>query len=314
MGERVELRQLQYFLTVAEELHFGRAAARLHIVQSAVSQQIRRLERELGLSLFERTTRAVRLTEAGRRLRPHAERILADVTEAQAALGDLQTARAATIRLGTSTGLGARLDAILHQFSTRMPAAGLELVTATSTDRIRRVRSGDLDAAVLRGLPNDHTDVKLIPLWRDPLVAAIPAHHALAAREAVELAALARLPLRLASRARNPQLHELVVGCCQEAGFTPTFAEEFTTDQDTLAAIGFGPPSWTVYYAPQTIQIASPGVVFRPLRNPEPAMTTYLAVQPDPPRAELRGLIEACHAASRPLPPAEPENGTASNS
>jgi DNA-binding transcriptional LysR family regulator len=269
MGERVELRQLQYFLTVAEELHFGRAAERLHIVQSAVSQQLRRLERELGLSLFERTTRTVRLTEAGRRLRPHAERILADVAGAQAALDDLRIARAATIRLGTSTGLGARLDAIFDEFSRRMPEARLDLVTASSTDRIRRVRSGDLDAALLRGLPDD-ADVKLIPLWRDPLVAAIPARHELAVRASVELAALAGLPLRLASRARNPQLHDLVLSCCQAAGFTPTFADEFTTDQDTLAAIGFGPPSWTVYYATQTIQIASPGVVFRPCATPSP--------------------------------------------
>ncbi len=309
MDGRVELRQLQYFLTVAEELHFGRAAERLHIVQSAVSQQIRRLERELGLSLFERSTRTVRLTEAGRRLRWHAERILADVAQAQAAVDDLRTARAATVRLGTSTGLGARLDAILDDFSRRMPAAGLELVTATSTDRVRRVRSGDLDAAVLRGLPVDDADVELIPLWRDPLVAAIPARHELAVHGDVELAALAGLPLRLVSRARNPQLHDVVVGCCQEAGFTPTFADEFTTDQDTLAAIGFGPPSWTVYYAAQTRQIASPGVVFRPLRSPEPAMTTYLAVLPHSPRAELGGLIEACHAASRLPLAVEAENG-----
>jgi DNA-binding transcriptional LysR family regulator len=188
-----------------------------------------------------------------------------------------------------------------------MPEARLEMVTATSTNRIRRVRSGDLDAALLRGLPND-ADVNLLPLWRDPLVAAIPARHELAVRASVELAALAALPLRLASRARNPQLHDLVVSCCQEAGFTPTFADEFTTDQDTLAAIGFGPPSWTVYYATQTIQIASPGVVFRPLHNPEPTMATYLAVPPNPPPAELRGLIEACRAANRLLPPAERED------
>jgi DNA-binding transcriptional LysR family regulator len=226
--------------------------------------------------------------------------IPADVAGAHAALDDLRTARAATIRLGTSTGLGARLDAIFDEFSRRTPEARLELVTASSTDRIRRVRSGDLDGALLRGLPDD-ADVELIPLWRDPLVAAIPARHELAVGASVELAALAGLPLRLASRARNPQLHDLVVGCCQEAGFTPTFADEFTTDQDTLAAIGFGPPSWTVYYAPQISQIASPGVVFRPMRNPEPAMTTYLAVLPDRPRAELGGLLDACHAADRPL-------------
>ena len=119
------------------------------------------------------------------------------------------------------------------------------------------------------------------------------------------------LPLRLASPARNPQRHDLVVSCCQQAGCTPTFADESTTDQDTLAAIGFGPPAGTVYYAPQVSQIASPGVVFRPLGNPGPAMTTYRAVPPGRPRAELCGLIEACHAANRLLLPDEREKGSA---
>ncbi|RJO70624.1 LysR family transcriptional regulator [Nocardia panacis] len=291
----MELRQLQYFLVVAGELHFGRAAERLHIVQSAVSQQVNRLERELGVTLFERTTRTVRLTEAGRRLQPHAEQVLNAVTQARQAVEDLRIERTGTIRLGTSTGLGTRLEKLLVEFARLAPDAHLELANADADERIKRVRSGELDAAVLRG-PRDESDLELLPLWSDALVAAIPARHDLAVLREIDLARLAELPLRLVARSHNPALYDLVIGCCRQAGFEPVLGPEFTTDQDTLAAVGFGQPSWTVYYATMAVRLTFPGVVFRPLRNPEPVMPSFLAVRPNPPRAELRALLSACHA------------------
>ncbi len=291
---RVELRQLQYFLTVAEELHFGRAAERLHIVQSAVSQQITRLERDLGVALFHRTTRTVALTEAGRRLLPHAEQVLIAVSQARHAVDDLRIERSGTIRLGTSTGLGTRLESILVEFAHTAPDAHLELINTDTAERMKRVRSGELDAAIIRGA-REEPGLELLSLWSDRLVAAIPARHDLAVLREVELARLAELPLRLVDRARNPALHDLIIDSCARAGFEPRFGPEFTTEQDTLAAIGFGAPSWTVYYAAQAAQLTFPGVVWRPLRDPEPMMPSYLAVRPDPPRAELRALIAACH-------------------
>ncbi|MFD9906478.1 LysR substrate-binding domain-containing protein [Streptomyces sp. NPDC059063] len=291
----MEIRQLRYFLTVAEELHFGRAAERLHIVQSAVSQQLRKLERELGADLFERSTRTVRLTEAGQRLLPHAREVIAALARARAAVADVRTERAATLRLGTSSGLGARLDTVLAEFARLAPHAQLELLTGTTDDRLRRVRSGDLDATLLRG-ERAEPELELLPLWLDPLLVALPARHELAVRAAVDLRDLAELPLRLSARSRNPALYDLVTRSCREAGFEPLFGAEFTTSQDTLAAIGYGKPSWTVFYAPHADQLPVPGVVWRPLRNPSPEMRTYLAVRSDPPRAELRALIESCHA------------------
>lgn len=289
----MELRQLRYFVTVAEELHFGRAADRLHIVQPAVSQQIRRLERELGVALFDRSTRTVTLTDAGRVFLPHARDVLATVARARTAIDDLRADHAAALRLGTSSGLGARLETILAEFASRAPHAHLELVSTTTEDRLNRVRSGDLDATLLRG-ERAAPELELLPLWQDELMVALPAQHALAAPETVDFADLAHLPLRLTGRAANPVLHDLVLRCCREAGFVPEFGPEFTTAQDTLAAIGFSKPSWTVFYAPHAAQLPVPGVVFRALRNPTPLVRTYLAVRPDPPRAELRALIEAC--------------------
>jgi DNA-binding transcriptional LysR family regulator len=294
----MEIRQLHYFLAVAEELHFGRAAQRLHIVQSAVSQQLRRLERELGVDLFDRTTRTVRLTEAGHRLVPHARRVLAAVAEARAAIDELRAERTGTVRLGSSTGLGSRLETILAEFARLAPHAQLELVAGDVETRLKQVRSGELDGALVRGERTD-PELEFLPLWQDALVAALPARHGLAVRETVDLAALADLPLRIASRSRNPALHDLITRCCREAGFEPSLGPEFTSDQDTLATIGFGRPSWTVYYAVRARRMSAPGVEFRPLRHPEPVMRSYLAVRPEAPRAEVRALIEACHAARK---------------
>lgn len=235
----MEIRQLRYFLTVAEELHFGRAAQRLHIVQSAVSQQLRRLERELGAELFDRTTRTVRLTEAGRRLLPHARDVLAAESRARAAITELRTEQAATLRLGTSSGLGARLDAVLAEFARLAPHAQLELVTGTTDDRLKRVRSGELDATLLRG-ERAEPELELLPLWQDPLMVALPARHDLAVHGVIDMTELAALPLRLSARPRNPALHDLVMDSCREAGFEPVIGPEFTTAQDTLATIGFG--------------------------------------------------------------------------
>ncbi|QHC22632.1 LysR family transcriptional regulator [Streptomyces sp. GS7] len=297
----MEIRQLRYFLTVAEELHFGRAAERLHIVQSAVSQQLRRLERELGTELFTRSTRTVRLTEAGSRLLPYAREMLTLQARAREALDELRAEQAATVRLGTSSGLGARLDAVLAAFARLADHAQLELVSGSTEERLRQVRSGELDATLLRG-ERDDAGLEFLPLWQDALMAALPARHELAAHETVELARLAGLPLRLSPHSRNPALHDLVMRSCRQAGYEPVAGPEFTNAQDTLAAIGYGKPSWTVFYAPHAVQLPVPGVVFRPLCDPVPRMRSYLAVRPDPPGAGLRALIEACHAAAEAGP------------
>ena len=289
----VETRQLQYFLVLAQELHFGRAAERLHIVQSAVSQQIRSLERELGVSLFDRTTRSVALTEAGHRLVPHAEKVLAEL---RAVVEELAGLEQQVVRLGTSTGLGNRLDRILDSFAATAPGVRLELVHSSSSARVRQVKSGMLDAAILRG-SRRQPGLELVPLWEERLVAALPAGHTLARRSPVKLALLATLPLRLASRARNPQLHALVTNCCRQAGFEPVFGPEFTTDQDTLAEIAHGTASWTVYYASQVDHLAAPGVAFRPLSDPEPTLPVYLGVRSGRRSRYVDALIQACRAA-----------------
>src|SRR5712672_3278690 len=124
MGNGVELRQLTYFVAVAEELSFGRAAERLHIVQPAVSQEIRRLERELGVPLFDRSSRHVRLTAAGERLLPEARAVLA----AAGRVREVAAGADGILRVGTSQGLGERLDRALEELRTTAPGLQVRLV------------------------------------------------------------------------------------------------------------------------------------------------------------------------------------------
>jgi DNA-binding transcriptional LysR family regulator len=288
----VELRQLHYFVTLAEELHFGRAAERLHIVQPAVSQQLRRLEAELGVTLVERSTRRVALTDAGARFLPEARAVLAAADRARASVAD-QAARS-TVRLGTSTGVGARLPRLLAQLRRRIPDAGVELVRVPAAERLRRVADGTLDAALVRGAAS-HAGVRAIPVWTDPIAVALPSVLPLAAGTTLDLAALAELPVRLPAREENPALVDLVLGACRGAGFEPHLAPAMN-DQDMLAAIATGPPTWTVYYAAQVAVLAGvDGVAFRSPTEPPLAMPTLLAVPAE--GGPLReALVAACRA------------------
>ncbi|NEB75420.1 LysR family transcriptional regulator [Streptomyces sp. SID14478] len=289
----MELRQLSYFVAVAEELHFGRAAEKLHIVQSAVSQQIRRLERDLGRDLFDRSPRHVRLTGAGERLLPEARAVLVAAERARAAV-----ARRTVLRLGTSTGLGEHLDRVLGAFADLAPHLGVELVSAPTQERLREVQEGRLDAAFLRAGadgPELAPGLRAVPVWQEPLLAALPARHPLAAAPDVAVADLAELPLGLTDRRNHPALVDLVVGACHDAGFEPRPAPCGGTLQDTLATIGAGAnPMWTVVYASHARVVHSSRVAFVPFRAPGLALTTVLVTRSEAADEDLTAFRKAC--------------------
>jgi DNA-binding transcriptional LysR family regulator len=290
----VELRQLEYFAEVAELLNFGQAAERLHVGQPAVSQQIRRLERELGTTLFDRTSRTVRLTEAGQRLLPEARAVLAAVERArEAAQGE---AASGQLRLGTSTGLGERLEQVLEAMQRLSPGVHVELVNAATRARLERVRAGQLDAAFVRGT-SAVTGLELIPVWQDRLVAALPARHELASLDTVAVEQLRDLPLRIARRRDNPPLVDLVLTACADAGFEPVLGLPNERLEDTLAEIGTGPPCWTVVYEAHARIIRSSRLAFRPLR-PALQLPTMLAVPESATSRSLAPLLRACSEAA----------------
>lgn len=297
----MELRQLRYFVAVAEELHFGRAAERLLIVPSAVSQQVRRLERELGADLFDRSSRRVRLTEAGRRFLPAAREVLAAEHRVLAVIAEHTTARACRLRVGTSTGMGKRLDEVLDVLAGIAPELRVELASAPTAARLEQVARGELDAAFVRGVEEGPDEVRLVPVWRDQLLVAISARHALARQAEVELPDLAGMPLYLTARRNNPPLVDLVVGACRDAGFEPVPGPRNSSLQDTLAALGAGTSGWSVLYAAHAARLAGERVAFLPVRDTagrgtDLVVPTALAVHRTVPSAGLTALLDACRA------------------
>lgn len=289
----MELRQLRCFVAVAEELHFGRAAERLLLGQPAVSQQVRRLERELRVELFDRSPRYVRLTPAGERFLGAARDVLAAEAAARAVAADL--AAPATLRLGTVTGLGERLDLILDTYQRRAPEVRVELRDAPVRERLARVADGRLDAAFVRGaIAEDSPELRFLPVWQDELVLALPGRHPLADQSEVDLAELADLPLRLTERRNHPALVDLVMDACARAGFEPTLGPPHGSLQDTLASIGTGTPMWTVVYAANARMVNARRIAFRPCRT-RLALPTSIAVRRSSPLPRL--LLEACRSA-----------------
>lgn len=286
----MELRQLQYFIMVAEELHFGRAATRLQVVQPAVSQQVQRLERELGVDLFSRSSRRVQLTAAGQRMLPEARGVLAGVRRAKrVAVRDVD-GRHRVLRIGTTEGLGDHLDQLLDDVVRRAPELKVVLNCVSVQTRLQLVRDGELDAALVRGVSASNS-LLLQPIWQDELVVAVPVSHDLASHAQLRIGQLAELPLRLARREDNPPFVDLVLRSCRDSGFEPILAEPFDSLPNTLTEIGYGLPSWTVTCQGTAQLITAPRVAFRPLVEPPITIVTSIAVA-DPP-SELQQLLLA---------------------
>ncbi|GAA3219630.1 LysR substrate-binding domain-containing protein [Nonomuraea helvata] len=283
----MELRQLAYFVAVADEGGFGRAAERLSIVQSAVSQQVLRLERELGVSLFDRSTRRVRLTGAGERLLPEARTVLAAADRTRQVAADIRAGTEGVLRLGVVQGPGDRIYRLLKELAALAPRLQVRPRRLSLPARLSAVRSGELDAALVRVL-TDAPGLELLPIWRDRLYVALPAAHPLARQATLRLEDLGDAPLRLSPREDNPPFHDLVTDACRAAGIAPPAGPPFTTFHETLAGIGAGAPSWTVFYEVAGLPEV-PRVAIRPLA--EPALTTSLAVPPGPPQPAVRHLL-----------------------
>ncbi|MBO2462131.1 LysR family transcriptional regulator [Actinomadura violacea] len=287
----MEVRQLRYFVAVAETGHFGRAAESLHIVQPAVSKQIAALERELGLTLFDRSRRQIRLTADGEAFLPHARRALRGIDRAAKAAADLAAGGTGTLRVGSARGLGRRLEDILAAFRATHPDVTVELTTTSSVpDKLAAVASGDLDAAFVSAPPRSTPGVAAHHLWDEPLLLAVPARRA---GTAADLATLADLPLALAARDEDPGTHDLITDACQAAGFTPRPGPTLTHAQDILAGPIAAGRCWALL--PTSAVRAESAAVSFVEPDPPILVPTALAV----PRPTRRALTTALLAAAK---------------
>lgn len=273
----MELRQLSYFVCVANTLHFHQAAQRLRVVPSAVSQQVAKLERELRVQLFDRSGRTVTLTPAGRHFLPFAHQVLTSAQAATDAVAHWRAADERTVRLGTSGSLGSRMTGILATAARLDPPLAIQLQRGDIDTRLALVRNHTLDAAIVHGSSWASAELELTEVWLDEVLVALPSTHPLAGGRDIDLADLAGLPLWVVARDRNPDLHDLVVTAAAEAGFTPVFGPEFGPLQESFAAIAVSGGAWTVFYRSHAETLALPGVRFLPVRPAPLMMPTFLA-------------------------------------
>ncbi|MEV0354083.1 LysR substrate-binding domain-containing protein [Nonomuraea sp. NPDC050680] len=261
----MELRQLRYFVTLAEELHFGRAAAREHIVQSALSQQIQRLERELDVRLLDRSTHHVDLTTAGAAFLVEARQILDHVSRA-AQVARTAAASAPTLRVGIIDAGYDTMPQILRELHRNHPGITIHQVEAGTPEQYRQLADGRLDIAIGHAsqTPAEVTS-NLIRL--DPLGVLVPDDHRFADLDGVPVAALADELLLLGEESQTPELNQFVLALCRSAGLAPTLYEG--TVESSRAAADLVLQHRCVHCVPSSFRSSNrPGTTWRPLSDP----------------------------------------------
>jgi DNA-binding transcriptional LysR family regulator len=261
----MELRQLRYFLTLAEELHFGRAAAREHIVQSALSQQLQRLERELGVQLVERSTHHVALTAAGAAFLVEVRQIIAHIDRA-AQIARSAAASSHRLRVGIIDANYDSMPQILHEVQARYPDLVIHQVEASVPEQYQQLLDGRLDVGIGRAALAP-PGVASHLFRQDPLGVLVPDGHPFTSLDGVPVATLAQEPLLLAEDAQAPEFNQFVVEMCRSAGFTPAVYEG--TVESIRAAADLVAAGRCLYCVPSSCISALPGTIWRPLIEPE---------------------------------------------
>ncbi|MEU6321975.1 LysR substrate-binding domain-containing protein [Streptomyces sp. NPDC047009] len=257
----MDLRHLRYFTAVAETCHFGRAAERLHVAQPALSQAIRQLEAELGVTLFNRTTRQVSLTPAGEFLQTEAARILGALDDSLRGVRRIAAGRHGLLRLGlTGTSSFSHLPRIARLLKRELPGVALEIhADLLTSEQCDALRAGMIDLGLLRP-PAAGEGIELSLLDEEPLVLAVPVDHRLVAEPIIAMADLRAEPFILYD-ARQSVVNDAVTRACRTAGFVPhrEHAAPGTSVLLALVAAGLG-----VSLAPAGVRsLPLDGVVFR---------------------------------------------------
>jgi DNA-binding transcriptional LysR family regulator len=264
----MELRHLRYFVAVAEELHFGRAAERLHIAQPPLSRQIRDLEREIGTPLFDRVARGVELTPAGHAFLPEARLTLAQAERARrtaqrAAQGEIGRLRVGFVEAATYSAI---LPDVLGFFRMHLPDIGVSLFEMDPFQQAEALRDERIDLGILHSPPADADRwLRLELVYADPMVAALPHTHRLAGRARPALGDLAAESFVLFPRPVAPVLYDDVIARCRSVGFSPRVVQEAAGWHTLAGLVGAGVG---VAFVPRSVaQLQRPGVVYRPLRD-----------------------------------------------
>lgn len=270
----MELRHLRYFIAVAEELHFGRAAERVHIAQPPLSKQIRQLEEEIGVKLFHRTKRRVRLTPAGSVFLDEARQVLDLCERAVRSARRAEKGEIGRLVLGfVSSATYSFVPSALRTYRNLFPDVELVLRELTTDQQLDALRGGVVHVGFLRQ-PISDPMLQIETIFQEPLVVALPADHALASFPKITLERLSTEPFVMFSRQQGTTYYDQILSLCHQGGFSPKVAQEAVQMPTALGLVSVGVGVALVPASVQNLQMA--GVVYRHLT--EVSQTTELAM------------------------------------
>jgi DNA-binding transcriptional LysR family regulator len=295
MDQHIELRHLRYFVAVAEELHFGHAAERLHIAQPPLSQQIRRLEEEIGCPLFTRSSRSVKLTPAGSMLLERARRTLGRVRDDLEAVRSAARGESGTLTIGfVGSAMLTSLPSLLGRYRRAYPKVQLRLREQNTASLVEAIRDGSIDTGFARDA-DPAEDLHIEPMVMETFVAVVPKAHPLAKRLTVPMASLRNEAFVFFPRSMGNHAWEKTMRLCDEQGFRPNIVQEAPQWLTLLRLVGAG---LGVTLAPESVRrIPDSGVVCRKL-SPKSGSTSIDLTYPAKPQSPL---VENFHALARAM-------------
>jgi DNA-binding transcriptional LysR family regulator len=271
----MELRHLRYAVAVADALNFTRAAARLHIAQPPLTQQIQALERELGLELFARTKRKVELTPSGQVFVQHARRVLASVEKMTEATQRVHRGEEGRMAIGFLSSIAFDyFPRVMRAFRNRYPDVEVELRELKHLPLLNALRSEALDLVFIRNFFED-PEIEVRPVLREHFLAVLPAGHRLAGRPSISPTELRQEPFVSVVRRSAPSVYSHTMAICERAGFHPHVVQEAN---DVQSCVGLVSAGIGVSIVPDTIRaLAIPGVVYSKLRGVRDTMEIVVA-------------------------------------
>jgi DNA-binding transcriptional LysR family regulator len=292
----MELRHLRYFIAVAEELHFSRAATRLHIAQPPLSQQIKQLESELHTQLLWRTKRRVELTAAGEAFLEEARKTLVQADHAARVAQSIAAGETGQVQLGfVDSALPGYLPRLLRGFRKRHPDVQIVLHELTSGQQIDALKRSEIQLAVLRPT-RAGAQVAFHEIGSEGLLVALPAEHRLAELDKVPVEELEHEGWVLFPRILSPGLHDHLVGICRKAGFVPRVVQEAQEGHTIVGLVGAGVGISLV--AESMSHLGATGVVYRPLQVPVTRLPMCVAWRRDERARVVHSFIEIAKAQS----------------
>jgi DNA-binding transcriptional LysR family regulator len=286
----MELRHLKYFITVAEELNFRRAAERLFMEQPPLSRQIRQLEEELGVELFQRSKRGVSLTVAGRAFLDEARLTLAQAERATQIARQASVAQQTKLVIGFSICVFNRfLSSIIQTFREIAPTVSISLTEVSTPGQVQALATGEIDVGFVH-LPIAHPDILFETVLTEQLVVVLPQGHPLAALPEIPLHLLADEPFVLCPKQVKPDFYHQIIRLCEQAGFQPKVAQEATPPEVVVSFVEAGAGVSLVASGAQTRHNA--GVVYRAIAESTSCLEIAVAWNKSQTSLQLNQFLE----------------------